>query len=266
MSSTMAGLIDSHCHLDHFTAEEIPVLLAAAKEANVSGMVTIGTRLARADQQKALTQFSAPDVRVWCSVGTHPDHVEEEPVPSVQVIAACADVPEVIGIGESGLDYFHGEESVRPLQQESFRQHIGAARELNVPIIIHARQADEDIAQILREETEVGAFPILLHCFASSAALAQCVVDLGGYVSFSGISTFPKCGEFREVARTLPADRILVETDSPYLAPVPRRGKRNEPAYVAYTAACIAEVRGQEMADFTRMTTENFYRLFRKAA
>lgn len=266
MNEIMTGLIDSHCHLDHFTDDELPTLLAAAKEAGVSGMVTIGTRLARAEEQKALTRFSSPDVRVWCTVGTHPDHVEEDPLPSVQAIVDVANAPEVIGIGESGLDYFHGDESVRPLQQDSFRRHIGAARDLNVPIIIHARQADEDIAQILREETAIGNFPILLHCFASSAALAECVVELGGYVSFSGISTFPKCGEFRDVARDLPGDRILVETDSPYLAPVPRRGKRNEPAYVAYTAACIAQERGQTSDDFTRMTTDNFYRLFRKAA
>ncbi|OUJ05045.1 TatD family hydrolase [Acetobacter malorum] len=261
----MTGLIDSHCHLDHYTDEELPALLTAAKEAGVSGMVTIGTRLARADEQKRLTTFNTPDVRVWCTVGTHPDHVEEVPVPSVEEIIAIADAPNVVGIGESGLDYFHGVEEVRPLQQESFRQHIGAARALNVPIIIHARQADEDVAQILRDESAKGAFPILLHCFASSVDLARCVVDLGGYVSFSGIATFPKCGEYREVARDLPADRILVETDSPYLAPVPRRGKRNEPAYVAYTAACLAQERGQDLADFTQMTTDNFFRLFRKA-
>lgn len=260
------GLIDSHCHLDHFTDEEIPALLAAAKAAGVAGMVTIGTRLARAHQQKALTRHSSPDVRVWCTVGTHPDHVEEEPLPSVETIVEIAQAPEVVGIGESGLDYFHGEEAVRPLQQESFRRHIGAARELNVPIIIHARQADEDVARILQEEMARGPFPILLHCFASSAALAQSVVELGGYVSFSGIATFPKCGEFRDVARELPLERILVETDSPYLAPVPKRGKRNEPAYVAYTASCLAQERGQSLEDFTQATTDNFFRLFRKAA
>nr|WP_025825180.1 TatD family hydrolase [Acetobacter persici] len=262
----MTGLIDSHCHLDHFADEELPGLLAAAQEAGVSGMVTIGTRLARADEQKRLTGFSTPDVKIWCTVGTHPDHVEEGPVPSVEEIVAIADAPNVVGIGESGLDYFHGAEEVRPIQHESFRNHIGAARALNIPIIIHARQADEDVAQILREETEKGAFPILLHCFASSVDLARCVVDLGGSVSFSGIATFPKCGEFRDVARDLPADRILVETDSPFLAPVPRRGKKNQPAYVAYTAACLAQERGQDLTAFTQMTTDNFFRLFRKAA
>ncbi|AKR49153.1 MULTISPECIES: TatD family hydrolase [Acetobacter] len=261
----LAGLIDSHCHLDHFSAEEMPELLEAAKEAGLSGMVTIGTRLARAPQQKALAKLDTPDMRVWCTVGTHPDHVEEEPLPTVADIVAIADVPEVIGIGETGLDYFHGKEDVRPLQHEYFRQHIRAARELDVPVIIHARQADEDVATILEEEHAKGAFLILLHCFASGPELAQRVVNLGGYVSFSGIATFPKCDEIRAVARDLPADRIVVETDSPYLAPVPKRGKRNQPAFVAHTAARIAQERGMELPDFTRMITENFYRLFRKA-
>lgn len=265
MTRITDGLIDSHCHLDHFSAEEIPTLLAAAQAAGVTGMVTIGTRLARADEQKALTRFSGPEVKVWCTVGTHPDHVAEYPLPSVQDIIAVAQAPEVVGIGETGLDYFHGADEVRPLQQESFRQHIAAARALNVPVIIHSRQADDDMAMVLREEVAKGAFPILLHCFASSAALAQCVVDLGGYVSFSGISTFPKCGDYRDVARTLPRDRILVETDAPYLAPVPKRGKKNEPAFVAYTAQCLAQELGQTLENFTHMTTENFFRLFRKA-
>lgn len=265
MACISNGLIDSHCHLDHFSAEELPAVLAAAQAAGVTGMVTIGTRLARANEQKALAGFTTPELKVWCTVGTHPDHVAEYPLPSVQQIMDVAQTPEVVGIGETGLDYFHGAEDIRPLQQESFRLHIAAARALNVPVIIHSRQADEDMAMVLRDEVAKGPFPILLHCFASSAALAQCVVDLGGYVSFSGISTFPKCGDYREVARTLPRDRVLVETDSPYLAPVPKRGKKNEPAFVAYTAACLAQELGMTVADFTRLTTENFFRLFRKA-
>lgn len=266
MTRVTTKLIDSHCHLDHFSDEEIPALLAAAKAAGVGGMVTIGTRLARAEQQKALTRFSDPELTVWCTVGTHPDHVAEQPLPSVQHILDIAQAPEVVGIGETGLDYFHGEAEVRPLQQESFRLHIAAARELDVPVIIHSRQADEDMALVLRDEMAKGAFPILLHCFASSEALAQCVVDLGGYVSFSGISTFPKCGEYRDVACKLPRERILVETDAPYLAPVPKRGKKNEPAFVAYTAACLAQELGEPLEQFTQMTTENFFRLFKKAA
>lgn len=262
--ATMQGLIDSHCHLDHFSDEELPSLLNAAKAAGVSGMVTIGTRLSHAAEQKRLTGFSQPDMRVWCTVGTHPDHVEEAPLPSVQDIVAIADAPEVIGIGETGLDYFHGQEQVRPRQQESFRKHIQAARELDIPVIIHARQADVDVATILEEEYAKGSFPILLHCFASSPELARRVLALGGYVSFSGIATFPKCEEIRSVARELPLERILVETDAPYLAPVPQRGKRNQPAFVAYTAGRIAQERGMETAELVAQTTRNFARLFRK--
>ncbi|CEF55798.1 TatD DNase family protein [Acetobacter ghanensis] len=263
---TMPGLIDSHCHLDHFSDEELPGLLDAAREAGLSGMVTIGTRLSHAPEQKRLTGFGQPDMRIWCTVGTHPDHVEETELPLVQDIVAVAEAPEVIGIGETGLDYFHGREEVRPLQQASFRRHIQAARELDIPVIIHARQADEDVATILEDESAKGAFPILLHCFASGPDLARRVVALGGYVSFSGIATFPKCEEIRSVARDVPLDRILVETDAPYLAPVPQRGKRNQPAFVAHTAGRIAQERGLEMAAFTDQTTRNFQRLFRKVS
>lgn len=263
--ATMLGLIDSHCHLDHFSDEELPVLLNTAKEAGLSGMVTIGTRLSHAPEQKRLTGFGSPDLRIWCTIGTHPDHVEEAPLPVVQDIVALADTPEVIGIGETGLDYFHGQEAVRPLQQESFRRHIQAARELDIPVIIHARQADSDVASILEEEAAIGAFPILLHCFASGPELARRVVALGGYVSFSGIATFPKCDEIRGVARELPIERILVETDAPYLAPVPQRGKRNQPAFVAHTSRRIAQERGLEESAFVAQTTQNFQRLFRKA-
>lgn len=261
----MSGLIDTHCHLDHFSDEELPALLAAAKVAGVSGMVTIGTRLSHAAEQKRLTEFGHPDMRIWCTVGTHPDHVEETALPAVDNIVAVADAPEVVGIGETGLDYFHGAEPVRPLQQASFRRHIQAARVLDVPVIIHARQADEDVAAILEDEYANGAFPILLHCFASTPELARRVVALGGYVSFSGIATFPKCEEIRGVARELPLDRVLVETDSPYLAPVPQRGKRNQPAFVAHTAGRIAQERGLELGAFIEHTTQNFQRLFRKA-
>ncbi|MFT9385669.1 TatD family hydrolase [Acetobacter sp.] len=262
----LSGLIDSHCHLDHFSEEEMPALLESARAAGLGGMVTIGTRLARAGQQKALTRLDTPELRVWCTVGTHPDHVAEEPVPSARHIAEIADAPGVVGIGETGLDYFHGAEDVRPTQHESFRQHIRAARLLNVPVIIHARQADDDVATILEEEYAAGAFPILLHCFASGLELARRVLALGGYVSFSGIATFPKCDDIRAVARDVPDDRIVVETDSPYLAPVPRRGKRNQPAYVAYTAERLAQERGMVLTDFIALTTSNFQRLFRKAA
>ncbi|NVN12360.1 TatD family hydrolase [Nguyenibacter vanlangensis] len=263
----MTGLIDSHCHLDHFPDDAIPDLLDRARAAGVEGMVTIGTRLSRAAQQKDLTRFSRPDLRVWCTVGTHPDHVEECTVADAADIVALADDPRVIGIGESGLDYFHGAEAVRPLQQARFRAHIQAARRMNLPLVIHARDADDDVAAILRDEVAAGGpFRFLLHCFASGPELARVGLELGGYVSFSGILTFPRSDALRDVARTIPPDRLLVETDSPYLAPVPHRGRRNEPAFVADTAGRLAELRDIEPAALAEVTTANFHRLFSRAA
>lgn len=263
----MTGLIDSHCHLDHFPDDAIPDLLDRARAAGVEGMVTIGTRLSRAAQQKDLTRFSRPDLRVWCTVGTHPDHVEECTVADAADIVALADDPRVIGIGESGLDYFHGAEAVRPLQQARFRAHIQAARRMNLPLVIHARDADDDVAAILRDEVAAGGpFRFLLHCFASGPELARVGLELGGYVSFSGILTFPRSDALRDVARTIPPDRLLVETDSPYLAPVPHRGRRNEPAFVADTAGRLAELRDIEPAALAELTTANFHRLFSRAA
>lgn len=263
----MTGLIDTHCHLDHFTHEELPELLDRARAAGLDGMVTIGTRISRHEEQKALTGHSRPDLRIWCAIGTHPDHVEEEELLSAEALAALSTPKEVIAIGESGLDYFHGGEEVRPLQQQHFRAHIGAARMTGLPLVIHARAADDDIGAILEDETaRNGAFPFLLHCFASGPELARRALALGGYLSFSGIATFPKCEDIRSVAAAAPIDRIFVETDSPYLAPVPRRGKRNEPGYVAFTAAKVAETRGMEPEAFAAQTTENFFRLFKRAA
>ncbi|MFS3134523.1 TatD family hydrolase [Gluconacetobacter sacchari] len=263
----MSALIDSHCHLDHFTDEEIPGLLERARAAGVGGMVTIGTRLSRAWQQKDLTRFDRPNVRVWCTVGTHPDHVEECVVADADGIVAVADDPRVIGIGESGLDYFHGAEAVRPLQQARFRAHIAAARRMDLPLVIHAREADADVAAILRDEVETnGAFRFVLHCFASGPDLARAGLELGGYISFSGILTFPRSDALRAIARDIPQERLLVETDSPYLAPVPRRGKRNEPALVAHTALRLAEERGMTPGHLAERTTENFTRLFSRAA
>lgn len=263
----MTGLIDTHCHLDHFSDEELPGLLDRAKAAGLDGMVTIGTRLSRQQEQKDLTRLTRPDLKIWCAVGTHPDHAEEEGVPAPEEIVALTDVPEVVAIGECGLDYFHGKEEVRPVQQACFRAHIQAARETGLPLVIHTRQADDDMAAILEDETRTnGAFPFLIHCFASGPALAKAALDLGGYISFSGIVTFPKAPDVRKVAEEMPADRILVETDSPFLAPVPYRGKRNEPGYTACTAELVAGLRGLEKAAFAELTTANFHRLFRKAA
>ncbi len=255
-------LIDSHCHLDYFTAAELPDLLARAAAAGVGEMVSIGVTLAQAPEVIAI---AAAHPTVWATVGVHPHHAAEADIPQPEALAALSEHPKVIGIGESGLDYFY-DRAPRDVQQENFRVHIRAARLAGVPLVIHARDADTDIAAILREERARGGdFAFLLHCFSSSRALAEAAIALGGYVSFSGILTFPKSQEIRDIARDLPMDRLLVETDAPYLAPVPRRGKRNEPAFVAHTAAVLAGLRGLSPAALGERTTENFRRLFRKA-
>ena len=255
-------LIDSHCHFDYFTEAERPDLLARAKSAGVERMVTIGTRLSRAAEQIALAE--AMD-HLWCTIGTHPHYAAEEEMPQEQEVAALASHPKIIGVGEAGLDYFY-DRSPHDVQQESFRRQIRAARLAGLPICIHTRDADEDTLAILKDEQEQGgAFDFLLHCFSSGRALAEEAVRIGGYVSFSGILTFPKSLELRAIAADLPADRLLVETDAPYLAPVPFRGKRNEPAHVAHTARVLAEVRGLTPDAVADLTTRNFHRLFKKA-
>jgi TatD DNase family protein len=255
-------LIDSHCHLDYFTADEIGAVLARARDAGVGEMVTIGTRLTQSDTVRALADAHA---NVWCTVGVHPHNAAELPVPMPAAIAAEVH-GRVIGIGESGLDYFY-DKAPRDVQQASFRAHIGAARLTGLPLVIHARDADADIADILREETRTsGPFDFLLHCFSSTRALAEAALALGGYISFSGILTFPRSEEIRAIAGDVPSDRLLVETDAPYLAPVPFRGKRNEPAHVALTAAVLAQVRGVTPAEMAALSTANFRRLFKKAS
>jgi len=213
--------------------------------------------------QKAIAERIS---QVWCTVGVHPQQSGEGEIPSVAEIVATADHPRVIGIGESGLDYFY-DKSPRDVQQESFRRHIRAAREAGLPLCIHARDADEDVARILAEEQRAGgSFGFLLHCFSSGRGLAEAALAMGGYLSFSGIVTFPKSEENRAIARDVPLDRLLVETDSPFLAPVPLRGKRCEPAYTVHTARVLAEVKGVAEAEMARITTENFHRLYAKAA
>ncbi|MBV9655560.1 MAG: TatD family hydrolase [Acetobacteraceae bacterium] len=255
-------LIDSHCHLDYFTDEELPALLGRAAAAGVGEVVTIGTRLAQAPQSIALAEVTPA---VWCTVGVHPHYAAESPVPRPEAIAALAAHPKVIGIGESGLDYFY-DRSPRDVQQASFRVHIKAARLAGVPLAIHARDADDDVARILHEERdEGGPFDFLMHCFSSGRALAEAAVEMGGYLSFSGILTFPRSDALRAIARDLPGDRLLVETDAPYLAPVPFRGKRNEPAWTVHTARVLATARGLSPEDVAALTTGNFRRLFQKA-
>jgi TatD DNase family protein len=257
-----AVLIDSHCHLDYFHEPERSEIVARARAAGVGEMVTIGTRLTQSDLLREIADTHAD---VWCTVGIHPHNAGEHPVPSPEAIVREASHARVIGIGESGLDYFY-DKAPRDAQKDSFRAHIRAARLSGLPLCIHARDADDDIAAILREESQDGGFAFLLHCFSSTRALAEAALALGGYVSFSGILTFPKSTELREIARDVPAERLLVETDSPYLAPVPYRGKRNEPGHVVHTARVLAEVKGVTPAEMAALTTANFRRLFAKAA
>lgn len=252
-------LVDSHCHLDFPDfAGEHEALLARAHAAGVDLMVTISTRVHRFADVRAIAD-AHPEI--FCSVGTHPHNADEERGVTADELVSLAEHPQVVAIGEAGLDYFYDNAS-RQAQAEGFRTHVEAARRTGLPLVIHARDADADVAQILEEESGKGAFPFVLHCFSSGAALAETGIRLGGYVSFSGILTFRKSEALREIARSLPRDRLLVETDAPYLAPMPHRGKRNEPAFVAHTARVLADTLGADPADVAEMTTENFFRLF----
>ena len=255
-------LIDSHCHLDFPDfGEELDDVVARAGRAGITHMVTISTHLSRFERVKAVAERFP---NVFCSVGIHPHEAGTEVEVSADELIRLAEHPKVVGIGETGLDFYY-EHSPRDVQERQFRTHIEAARRTGLPLIVHTRDADTDTIRIMEEEHEKGAFPGLIHCFSASRELAERMVDLGLYISFSGIVTFKKADELRDVAKILPEDRILVETDSPYLAPVPRRGKRNEPAFTAFTAAKIAEVRGVSAAEIARTTTANFKRLFTKA-
>lgn len=256
-------LIDSHCHLDYYTEAERPDVIARAHAAGVGELVTIGTTMA---QSVTLPPMAEAHPHLWCTVGVHPHNAAKAPIPSPERIAELTAHPKVIGIGESGLDYFY-DKAPRDVQAENFHAHIRAARLTGLPLCIHARDADADIAAILREERENGGdFTFLLHCFSSGRGLAEAALEMGGYLSFSGILTFPKSQEVRDIARDVPRDRLLVETDAPYLAPVPFRGKRNEPAWVAHTAKVLAEVHGMEPAAMAELTTANFRRLFTRTA
>jgi len=255
-------LVDSHCHLDYYTPMELPNVLARAADAGVDEMVTIGTTMA---QSVTLPALIAGHPNLWCTVGVHPHHAAEAPIPSPEALAAAARHPRVIGIGESGLDYFY-DKSPRDVQADNFRAHIRGARLTGLPLCIHARDADDDIALILKEERDrEGGCDFLLHCFSSGRGLAEAALAMGGYISFSGILTFPKSTALRDIARDVPLDRLLVETDAPYLAPVPFRGKRNEPAWVAHTARVLAGIHGMTPEAMAALTTANFRRLFRKA-
>lgn len=254
-------LVDSHCHLDFpdFAAERTDIV-ARARAAGIGRIVTISTRVKKHADVLAIAE-EYPDV--FCSVGTHPHHADEELDIDAAALISRSEHPKVVAVGEAGLDY-HYDTGSHDNQAKSFRQHIEAARKTGLPLVIHSRDCDADMAAILREETEKGAFPAVLHCFTGGRELAFTAIELGHYVSFTGILTFKRSDALREIAAALPADRILVETDSPYLAPGPHRGKRNEPSYVVETARVLAATRGVTAEEIARQTTENFFHLFSK--
>ena len=255
-------LIDSHCHLDfpELTSDESGVL-ARARTAGVGGMLTIGTRL---DQFERVRAIAERHDNVWCSVGVHPHEAKEEGQRTPDRLIEATRHPKVVGIGETGLDFYY-EHSPREEQAESFRAHMAASRATGLPLIVHTRNADAETGDMLEEEHRKGAFPGLIHCFSSGRAVAERALALGLYISISGIVTFKAAEDLRAIVRDVPLDRLLVETDAPYLAPIPKRGKTNEPAFVAHTAAKVAELKGVSLAELEAATTDNFFRLFTKA-
>jgi len=255
-------IVDSHCHLDFPDfAPERDAVIARAKAAGVGTMVTISTEVGRFGPIKTIAE-SDPDI--WCTIGTHPMHVNEEPDVALETYVDLSTHEKCIGIGEAGLD-FHYDTVPRDLADRVFRTQIKAARETGLPLVIHSRQADEAMAAILEDEMGKGAFKAVLHCFSSGRKLAEKGVELGLYVSFSGILTYKNSEDIRSIASDVPLDRLLIETDAPYLSPQSRRGKRNEPAFVAETHAVLAAVKGLDETALAGITTDNFFRLFSKA-
>ncbi len=258
-----APFVDSHCHLTYGTlAREPEAVVQRAREVGVGGMLTISTKLETfADVLAMAERFED----VWASVGTHPHHAEaEKEMVSADKLKELAARPRVIAIGEAGLDYFY-DRSPREVQQQVFREHIAAARQTGLPLVIHSRDAEEDTARMLEEETAKGVFPFVMHCFSSAPWLAEKALELGGYVSFSGIVTFRKGEAVREAAKLTPLDRMLVETDAPFLAPEPYRGRICEPAHTAVTLRYLADLKGVSPQELARITSANFFRLFTKA-
>lgn len=258
-----ARITDSHCHLDFpELAGELPEIIARAKAAGVHRMVTICTRLA---QEPLVRGIAEANEGIYYAAGVHPMRAAEDPLVTVDALVTLARHPKFVGIGETGLDYHYTADSAA-IQQHSLRIHIAAARQTGLPLIIHARAADEDMARILSEEFRDGAYACVMHCFSSGAALARAALDLGFYLSMSGIAAFPKSRELRDIFAAAPLDRILLETDAPYLAPPPHRGRRNEPAYTTHTARIGAELFGLSYEEFAAATEANFDRLFTRAA
>ena len=257
----MAMLVDSHCHLDYLARSgDLPGVLSRARGAGVSAMLTIGTKLREFDIVRAIAEANAD---VVCSVGIHPHEAGNEDT-DVARLVELARHPKVVAIGETGLDYFY-DKSPRPAQQANFRTHLKAAQVAELPVIVHTRDADADTARLLIEAAEQGRLTGVLHCFTSSAELARRALELGFYISISGIVTFKNAEELRTVVREIPLDRLLVETDSPFLAPIPMRGKVCEPAYVVHTAARVAELKGVSATELASVTTRNFFALFARA-
>lgn len=256
-------LVDTHCHLDYpGLTERLPEVLDRAVRAGVVRIVTISTHVGRSERYRAISERYDT---VFFSVGTHPHHAAEEPDVAASEIVALSEHPRCVAIGEAGLDY-HYDHSPRDIQRKVFRTHIAAAREAGLPLVIHAREADAEMIDILTEEARRGRFDAVLHCYSSGARLAEVGIELGFYISFSGILTFKRSHELRRIAAATPLDRLLVETDAPYLAPEPHRGRPNEPALVVHTAKVLAETVGVSESEMARITTDNFYRLFAKAA
>ncbi|MBN9040190.1 MAG: LuxR family transcriptional regulator [Rhizobiales bacterium 62-47] len=254
-------LVDSHCHLDFPDfADDLDGIVARAEAAGVGRIVTISTRVRQLDTLLAITQ-RFPDV--YCSVGTHPHHADEEDGIATDELIALTQHPKVVALGEAGLDYFYDNGSPEA-QERGFRAHIAAARATGLPLVIHTREADDDCGRILDDEMAKGPFRAVLHCYTGGRELAMKAIGLGLSISFTGILTFKKSQALRDLAAELPADRIMVETDAPYLAPGKFRGKRNEPSYVVETAKVLAETRGVSVDEIARQTTENFFRLFSK--
>ena len=255
-------LIDSHCHLDYLEAEEdLDAVVGRARDVGVTALVTICTKLSEFDKVHGIARRYSG---VSCSVGVHPHEAGKEGQAGPERLLELAAAPEVVGIGETGLDYYY-EHSPRDAQQRSFRAHIAAARVSGLPLIVHTRDADADTIAILQEESRAGAFAGVIHCFTAGPELARAALELGFYISVSGIVTFKKAEALRETLRQVPLERLLVETDAPYLAPVPRRGKRNEPAYVVHTAAALAALKSVDEDEIKSITARNFYALFAKA-
>jgi TatD DNase family protein len=254
-------IIDSHCHLDFPEfSDELNVIVEDAAKAGIGKMLTIGTRLSHFDGVREVAEKFG---NIYCTVGVHPHEAGEQGQSVPDKLIDLAGHPKVVGIGETGLDYFY-DKSPREAQQVNFRNHIAAARSTGLPLIVHSRDADDDMADILAEEMGKGQFSGVMHCFSSGRVLAEKAVELGFYISLSGILTFKNAEDLRSIAKDLPLDRLLVETDAPYLAPMPHRGKRNEPAFVVHTAQILAEIRNMSFEQIADATTDNFHRLFTK--